>query len=567
MSSSPCSQDDIILQGHEKRWVLRHVSEDRAEKLSAFLKCSPLTARVLLSRGIDGDSAAHFLYGHVERFVADQEDLDHARVRIERAVADHEKIFIHGDYDVDGITSAVILRCALEILGAQTEVFLPHRIRDGYGVSERGVMRALESGAKLFLTADCGSSSDDVFDRLKNAGCDAIVTDHHVQEAPLRHAVAVLNPVKPGSRWLDRDLAAAGVAYLLALYLLETAGERATPLIHAMAAIGTVADVAPLRGENRQIVRRGLQALRECDNPGLLGLIQKARIDPNHVRASNIAYQIGPRLNAAGRLDDATKAFELFFEKDPGRLFSSLDEIEQLNRRRQEIEEGILTAASDLVDPASPAIVLDGEGWDRGVIGIVASRLVERFHRPVLMMSRQGGMAFGSARSVPGVNIVECLRSCREILATFGGHELAAGFTLPEDQISLFRNRLEITISELNMAFIPELHVDATVDPSQSLFEAIQDLAGLEPFGRGNPEPLFLFRSVRLLHAPRILGRKGVRFQVRAGERNFTGVAWRKPDWQIPVGLPIDIVARLQIHEHQGLKEVQFQVEDFRNGV
>ncbi|MEW6368116.1 MAG: single-stranded-DNA-specific exonuclease RecJ [Acidobacteriota bacterium] len=558
---------ELRIDGRDSRWVLPAVREADEMQLAAALRCSRLLARVLLARGHDAASARAYLTGDESLLRQELDDVEPACRRIEAAIDRNEPILIHGDYDVDGITAAVILRHTLDRLGARAKVFLPHRIEDGYGVSMRAVSQAVNDGARLFITADCGASAAEALAALQKAGCDSIVADHHVQDAPVEAAVAVLNPVKPGSRYPDRDLAAVGVAYKLALRLLDRKQLPVPALLHAVAAIGTVGDVAPLRGENREIVRKGLRAIADCGNPGLLGLLHKAQVNVARVRAWNIAFQIGPRLNAAGRLDHPRKAFDLFFERDPERLRVMLEEIEELNRRRQAIEGRLAEEALSLADPQAAVLTLDGEGWDRGVIGIVASRLVERFHRPVLVISRQGEAAYGSARSVPGVNIVELLRGASGELAAFGGHELAAGFSLSSDRIRALRERLETAVSLLGERPAPELRLDAELCWQDLGFRQAEELAKMEPFGHGNPEPLFYIRSVIISQTPRRVGENGLRTMVRLGNRNIAAIAWRKPGWegQMATEGPVDLAARLRVSEYQGLRELELQLEDFRS--
>jgi len=554
-----------VLQGTDRRWVVPVFPDTEVMALAAALPCAAPTARVLLARGYGAAEASRFLSLDGPGTECQLDDIDIACDRVLDAVERGERVFIHGDYDVDGITSAFVLSYTLSQLGNVPEVFLPHRTIDGYGVSRRGVDRALASGASLFIAADCGATAGDLFQQLKAGGCDSLVIDHHVQEGVIEGTVAVLNPGKPGSTCRDRDLAAVGVAYVLARRLFQRTGRAFPPLLHAVAAVGTVADVAPIRGENRRIVRLGLQALAACDNPGLGALIQRACPNPSRLRTSHIAFQIGPRLNAAGRLDHPDKAFRVLTETDPTVLHALIEGLERLNRQRQEIEETILQEALTLVDPSAAALVVAGDAWPRGVIGIVASRLVDRFHRPALVVTLQDGMAFGSARSVPGVNIVGCLKSCAAHLVAFGGHEGAAGFSLHPDRIPEFREAVDRIVRELGVPPVAEIRLDAELSSGELRFETVDDMARLEPYGHGNPEPLFLLRSVIVPRVPRAIGEKGIRFGVVAGNRPISAVAWRKPGWRVPVGTPIDVAVRLQYHEYQGLKELQLQVEDFRD--
>lgn len=569
MSATADEKQLRSLQGRERRWLLAAGDEGGTAQAARILGCSPLVARILLARGHDISSARRFLAAPGEPSAGELDGTNAAAERIEHAIAGEELVLIHGDYDVDGITSAAILSHTLRMLGARTEVFLPNRILDGYGVSKRAIGRATTAGARLFITADCGASSANLLGQLAGSGCDFIVTDHHIQEAPIDGAVAVLNPVRPGSTYPDHDLAAVGVAYKLAVHLLRRAGREVPPLLHAIAAVGTVADVAPLRGENRDIVKRGLQAFPVCGNPGLLGLLHKAAIDPKRVRAWNLAFQIGPRINAAGRMDDPSKAFAIFFETNPEKLRQLLDEIEELNQRRQRAEERITNEALVAVTPGAAAITVAGARWDRGVIGIVASRLVDRFSKPALMISIYGEVGYGSARSVPGLNLVEVLRECSRDLLTFGGHEQAAGFTLRSEEVAGFADHVEAAVRRRGEPAPPQIHLDAVLRPEEMIFESAEELSTLEPFGQGNPEPLFLLENARLTEPPRKMGSNHLLMRLDVGGRRMPAVAWRKGEWMgsLAVGRPMTCAGRLQINEYRGLKELRFQIEDYGDAV
>ncbi len=569
MSATAGEKQLRSLQGRERRWLLAIGDEGETAQAARNLGCSPLLARILLARGHDVSSARRFIAAPGEPSVAELDGTGAAAERIEHAIAREELVLIHGDYDVDGITSAAILSHTLRLLGARTEVFLPNRILDGYGVSKRAIERAGSAGARLFITADCGSSSAELLGQLACSGCDFIVTDHHIQEAQIDGAVAVLNPVRPGSTYPDNDLAAVGVAYKLAVHLLRRAGRDVPAMLHSIAAVGTVADVAPLRGENRDIVKRGLQAFPVCGNPGLLGLLQKASIDPRRVRAWNLAFQIGPRINAAGRMDDPSKAFAIFFETDPEKLRLLLDEIEELNQRRQRAEERITSEALLAVTPGAAAITVAGARWDRGVIGIVASRLVDRFSKPALMISLDGQVGYGSARSVPGLNLVEVLKECSRDLLTFGGHEQAAGFTLRSEEVPGFAEHVDAAVRRRGEPPPPQIRLDSVLRPEEMIFESAEELSKLEPFGQGNPEPLFLLENARLTEPARRMGSNHLLLRLDVGGRRMPAVAWRKGEWfgSLAVGRPMMCAGRLQINEYRGLKELRFQIEDYSDAV
>lgn len=531
----------------EKRWRLKEVAEGPAGDLAETLSVSPLLAGILLERGIaDPESAERFLRPKL-RDLHDPfqlPDMDRAVERVVGAVRRGEPIAIFGDYDVDGVTSACLLGEFLESLGVRVTVRLPDRALDGYGIRSKAVRDLAGEGIRLIVTVDNGTSAHGALETARDLGVDVVVTDHHEAPERLPPAVAVVNPRRADSRYPFQDLAGVGVVFKLVWAIAQdfSRGKKVSEEFRnflleslALVALGTVSDVVPLLGENRVLVKFGLGALEKTRRPGLRLLVEGAlgESSARGLRASDLAFRIGPRLNAAGRLGSAHDAIRVLATRDAveARELSRL--LERANRRRQKIEDEIFEEAARAVEaevdlPRARAIVLGREGWHPGIVGIVASRLVEKFYRPTLLAAIAGGRAKGSARSIPGVHIAEALSSCKECLVRFGGHEMAAGFEVDPGRLGDLRAALDAAIPMAPEEMVPEVHVDAALDLEEITWDAVEELSLLEPHGRGNPEPLFSVEDADVVGTPRLLGAEGrhVAFYVRQGRAAFRAVAF-----------------------------------------
>lgn len=530
-----------------KQWTIR-APFGGAEGLAHELGVPTIVAQVLGQRGYEtADAAQGFLNPKLTQ-LHEPDALPGATEAADRLVAaarNGEPIVIYGDYDVDGITAAAILWKALQLAGANVRVYVPHRIEEGYGLNTEAVERLAAEGARVLVTVDCGICADQQVARANELGLDVIVTDHHEPDPDrMPPALAIVNPKLPGSPYPFRDLAGAGVALKLAWAIGQTLSSRDRVsdayrefLLAAtgLAALGTIADIVPLVGENHVLARFGLDALAASQHPGITALREAGRLQGKQIDAHHIGFVIGPRLNAAGRLGHAREAVELLTTAGPETATTIAQELDRQNRRRQEVEKQILGEAEEQVARVfSPerdaAIVLAGAGWHTGVIGIVASRLVEKHHRPTFLIGTDEGRAQGSGRSIPGLHLFEALVACRRHLTNFGGHAMAAGIRLKASSVEPFREAFlahaakTLTSDDLT----PRLGVDAEVGPARIDLETARLLDGLGPFGAGNPRPVFATRRVRLASAPRRIGRRGdhLAMHVTEGGRARRAVGW-----------------------------------------
>jgi single-stranded-DNA-specific exonuclease len=465
--------------------------------------------------------------------------------RIEAAIENQEAILIYGDYDVDGTTAIVVLKTAIELCGGTAEFHVPHRIRDGYDMRDDVIERSADAGIKLIISVDMGIRAFAPAQTARRLGVDLIVTDHHLPGPQgIPDALAVLNPNQAGCEYPCKALCGAGVAFKVAQGLIEQRipeGDHRTLLLKSfmkVVAIATIADAVPLTGENRVFAKLGLEGLRAPVNPGLRALLEVAQLGHGRTLTSGeVAFRVAPRINAAGRMDVARDVIELFSVKDPARAREIANKLDQLNGNRQEEERRILQSITSNFEE-QPAlreafcIVIDGEGWHRGVIGITATRVVERYGRPALVISRNGEEAHGSGRSIRPFHLLNALESCAGLFTRYGGHAHAVGFSLPAANLPELRTRLDdYARARLTLAdFEPTLSFDAELALNQVNPELFHLLQRLEPFGVGNPQPVFAARSVRLMASPRIMKDKHVKLKVAPA----VGSLLRGPDKDAP---------------------------------
>ncbi|MFL5470660.1 MAG: single-stranded-DNA-specific exonuclease RecJ [Gemmatimonadaceae bacterium] len=558
------------------RWILpKPPDEDAVRALMEALSLPDIVCRLLLIRGyVTADEAKLFLRPKLDRlhdplmFLS----MDRAVERLARAVRGKELVFIHGDYDVDGICSTTILTRAIRWLGGQAMPFIPRRIEDGYDLGDAGVNAAIAAGAKVVVTCDCGTAAVTPVAKLCEAGIDVIVTDHHLPSGELPDCLSILNPKRPGCGYPDKDLAAVGVTFKLALALTRALGGNEN-LVWAMldlVALATVADVAPLRGENRVFVRYGLKMLAETRNIGMRALLRASGLDGKQLTAGRIGFILAPRLNAAGRLGHALRGVELLLTEDEHQANVIARELEELNRRRQEIDHATLEQARERVLAMDLdemfSIVLADDSWHPGVVGIVASRLVEEFGRPTVLIALTGDLGKGSGRSIPKFDLHGALGQAREHLLRYGGHRVAAGVTIARDKVPDFAARFnEIARSQLTPAdLVPEIRVDLEVS-IEGLDARIESLfRHFEPFGIGNPTPVLLARNVVIARPPRVVGQDGLRLVLDTGTGSLDAIGWglatRALEFQ--PGTRVDIAFRLERDDYRGESYLQARIAD-----
>jgi single-stranded-DNA-specific exonuclease len=507
----------------------------QAASLAAGLNVSTLLAGLLIARGCETEVLAKkFLQPSLDHLHSPMElrDMDCAVQRLMRAIRSGEKIEIHGDYDVDGTTSTVILKTAIEMAGGQCTFCIPHRLRDGYGMQLAAIERAALAGVKLIVSVDTGIRAIAIVDRARELGIDVVVTDHHLPENELPRAVAVINPNRPDCSYPNKDLCGVGVAFKLVEALLSQLNwepgklRRVLDSFLKLVAIGTVADVVLLRRENRAIVKLGLEGLRVVNNHGLRALLDAAGVKVGEPpTARQVAFQIAPRINAAGRMASADRVVELFVTRQESRAREIAAELDRLNALRQSEEAEIRDrCVNQPVDDSQFALVFSGEGWHRGVLGIVASRVVEKHGRPAIVLGEDAGECSGSARSVPGFHLLEALESMRELFIKFGGHSHAAGVTLKAGNVDEFRRRLNARAASLLTAedLKPAVEIDAVARLSELDDRFFGELRALEPFGSGNRAPLFAALGLEVESELRFMKEKHIRVSLRQGSHSLT---------------------------------------------
>lgn len=534
-------------------------------------------ATVLVNRGLKtAPEAAFFLYGGLNELHDPflMGGMKKAVDRILLAIERKEKIVIFGDYDVDGILSVVMLVKALQSVGGQVKYFIPERMKDGYGLKAHHLENILKMKADLVISVDCGIKAVDFVREAGNHGLEVIITDHHHPGDTLPEAVAILNPVLETSGYPDPNLAGVGVAFKL-IQALFSRLERAPALAPflKLVSIGTVADVADLKGENRILVREGLKKLKDVRSPGLKSLLEGAGLTGRNLNEVDLGFRLGPRINAAGRLGMTEVALQLFFSESPEECDSLVKKLNELNSARQRIEEKILKEAVEKIESRQlhqkyRLLVLGSENWHRGVIGVVASRVKEIFYRPVILFAYENGQAYGSGRSVPELSLIDLVSECRDLCQNFGGHRQAVGCTLSYDRLPDFRERLNgLARTRITDELLErKLQIDCRLNFSSITPSFMEFYSRLLPFGVGNPRPLFMAEEADVLSEPVVVSRRHLKFWVRQSGRVFEVMGWEKAKYwsDISRGSRLDLAYSLQLSDYRGKRQVTLVLEDLR---
>ena len=595
------------------QWIPKNPAHDAVESLASSLRSDGLLrgkstaailAPLLVARGIaDPESAQRFLSPSLSHLHAPEQmmGLPAAVDRLDAAIERKEPILIYGDYDVDGTMAVIILKTAIELCGGAADFHVPHRIREGYDMRDDVIERAAAAGIRLIISVDMGIRAFAPAETAHRLGVELIVTDHHLPGPDgVPKALAVVNPNQAGCTYPYKQLCGAGVAFKVAQALMQRRldakdHEKLLRSFMKVAAIATIADAVPLTGENRVFASLGLDALRRAVNPGLKALLEVARISINRPPTSGeVGFRIAPRINAAGRMDVARDVIELFSVKDETRARELAAKLDQLNTDRQEEERRILRAteerfAGDAALSESYCIVIDGDGWHRGVIGITATRIVERYNRPTVVISLEGEEAFGSGRSIRAFHLLEAIESCGGLFSRYGGHSHACGFAMPSANVPELRTRLDaFARSRLTLAdFDPVLDVDAELNLGEVTPELFRALELLEPYGVGNPEPIFSARKVQLIAPPRIIKEKHVKLKLRAGQTDiapadsvngkstnglrvtFDALAWNMAERiaQTPLlaGDTLDVAFTIGHNDHPEYGGLELTLRDFKS--
>ncbi|MFP4668096.1 MAG: single-stranded-DNA-specific exonuclease RecJ [Desulfobacterales bacterium] len=569
-----------------KAWNIREPDERIVRRLYRRLGCHPVTAAVLVNRGVDSESGAEIVFKPSLRNIETLfrlKDLEKASSRIARAVEGREKILIFGDYDVDGITATAVLYQFLKHAGANVSFYIPHRIEEGYGLRPEHITELGETDVPaLIVTVDCGSASHEAAVQAAEAGIDMIITDHHDIEA-LPPALAVVNPKRSDCSSGLEHLAGVGVAFALLMQLRKDLREKGFFVngqepnlkeVCDLVALGTVADVVPLIAENRIITRTGLEVMNASPRPGISALVGACGIKKPALNAEDIAFRLGPRLNAAGRMEHAELGVRLLITDDEEEAGFLADHVNSLNSKRQNTEAGILRRIEKYLEEwpgilEKKTLVLADEQWHQGVLGIVASRLAEKYCRPVVLFCANNGSWVGSARSLPGIDLYSCISACSGHLEAFGGHAMAAGLRAGSGQLESFIKEFESRIKSIcpDSAFVPCLEIDCTVSFDMISENLADELAVLEPFGEKNPEPLFAAQDVEVVFS-KVIGERHLRLMLRQPEskkkQTFPAVWFNvDPEKQVPRRLE-QVAFRLRWNYYNGRKDIQLVVEETR---
>lgn len=567
------------------RWIYTPLRAEAVAELSRGAEVSPVIAELLLRTGLsDPAAAARFLRPTLAE-LADPFRLDQlgaAAQRLRQAIMGREDVVVLGDYDVDGVSSTALLVSVLRRFGLNPRFVVPRRMEDGYGLSRSAIDRALEQGVpKLFVALDCGTNSHEEVAYLESRGVDVLVVDHHRSKSGPLPGGLLVNPHvydRPDDEpW--RNLCTVGLVFKLAHGLLKLLRSENDPVAGAiklrdyldLVAMGTVADLVPLHGENRILARYGLRTLEETRRPGLRALMEVAGVRPeNGLQPVDISFRLGPRINASGRLADASLSVELLLSEDRTFCVETARQLDAFNRERQEIERLITDEAERIVEAQyadRPAIVLYGDSWHPGVVGIVAGRVSRKYHRPCVVLGNEGEFAKGSGRSVDGVNLVEVLASCADGLNSWGGHPMAVGVSVAKAQVESFRARFEAAV-EVQLGGSrgeSSLTLSAWIPAEQIRDPLMEELEALHPFGQGNPEPVFGVRGVVLRQRPEVFKEQHFRFVIEDGRgRRLYGVAWKMARRIPPVGVPLDLAVELAWNHFNDRRLLQLELIDWR---
>ncbi len=551
-----------------------HWIEPASASGADLLVDDPLISAILRARGISSAAEAQRFLRPLYGSLADPAllpDAQRAVTRIHTAIQRSERILVYGDYDVDGLTSTAMLVRVLRRLGAAPSTMIPHRLRDGYGLTMPMAEKIVAQQPDLVICVDCGSSSPQELQLLRDHGIDAIVADHHHFSGDLPDSVAFVSPQRPDNAYPFRDLAAVGVAYMLVRLLL---GDDDAEMYLPYVALGSVADVVELRGENRVLVAKGISKIRRWQLPGLRAICASAGLDQSRLSTWDIGFVIGPRINAAGRVASPEIALDLLLADDATTATPLALQLNDLNEHRRAETTRVLEEAEGQLretgwQPEFPAIVVAGDGWSNGIVGLVASRLVDRFHRPAIVLEDRDGVVRGSARSVPGVDIVQAISASSELLDRFGGHEAAAGLSMRREMLDTFIHELNASVLDLCGGRLPQrtIEIDAEASAADLDLNTVDAFDQLQPFGQGNPEPCLLVRGLSHRYAKTSRDGRHLLLQVGAeGRRGYRAVLFgaghRLPEL---LRLPqIDIVTRLQRDTWDGRTSLKLHLVDFR---
>ena len=561
----------------EKRWNILAANPATVQSLQASLKIHPILCELLAQRGIDSFEAAKKFFRPSLEHLHDpwlMKDMDKAVKRIEDAVMNKDSILVFGDYDVDGTTSVATLYQFLKKLTPQVDYYIPHRYKEGYGVSKIGIDYAKQTGIQLIISVDCGIKSIELVEYAQQLGIDFIICDHHLPDATLPPAVAILNPKQQDCQYPCKDLCGCGVVFKFITALAKKYNLPDESYFEYLDLVATAiaADIVPIVDENRTLAYYGLQQVNESPCPGILALMELAK-QTTPMRITNLVFAVAPRINAAGRMDDAKKAVQLFVEKDYSKALSLASLLQQDNLDRREAdttitEEALAQIELDPNHTQKKSSVIFQPHWHKGVVGIVASRLIEKHYKPTIVLTQSGDIITGSARSVNGFNLYEALHACRSHLIGYGGHFAAAGMTLALENLEAFKNAFEQAVAEriTPAQLIPEILINAVISIDSINMNFYQIITQMEPFGPDNMRPLFVAKNVYDTGYSKLAKEAHISFNITQGSQYIKGIGYNMAEHiaLVKSGKPFDIVFQLQLNEWQGTKAVQLQVLDLK---
>jgi single-stranded-DNA-specific exonuclease len=561
----------------EKRWNIATVDSSKSARLQQALKINPVICDILAHRGIDTFDSARDFFRPQRTDLHDpwlMKDMDKAVSRILAAVNQNEKILVFGDYDVDGTTSVACMYLFLKKVHTALDFYIPHRYKEGYGVSKAGIDHAKENGFTLIISLDCGIKSADLIAYARSLGIDFIVCDHHLPDEVLPPAVAILNPKQKDCRYPYKELCGCGVGFKLMQALAPNfnLGDEEVFEFLDLVATAIAADIVPITGENRILAFHGLKKVNENPNLGIKALIQLSGLT-KQLQITNLVFMIAPRVNAAGRMDDARKAVQLFIAETAQEALAYGEMLHNDNSDRKEADSNITAEALTLITENGEwqhrkSTLVYQEHWHKGVVGIVASRLIEHYYRPTIVLTKSGEFVAGSARSVPGFNLYEAIHACRDHLLGYGGHFAAAGMTLELSQVDAFREKFEAVVAATidPQLLIPEINIDAEIKFSDINWPFYNIIEQMEPFGPENLRPVFITRRVIDTGFSKIVKEQHLRFSLRQGNNTLTGIGFNMADKLAILQLktPIDIVFKIDENEWNGEKSLQLRVIDCR---
>ncbi len=561
----------------QKRWNILPAEEAKVEALFSTLKINKTLCRILVQRGIDSfELSRNYFRPQLSSLHSPwlMKDMDKAVSRILQAFEQHEKILVFGDYDVDGTTAVACLYQFLKGNYEQVDFYIPHRYREGYGVSKAGIDFAKDNGMTLIISLDCGIKSVELIAYAKELGIDFIVCDHHLPDQILPPAIAILNAKQQDCQYPYKELCGCGVGFKLAQALAEKLHLSADSYLRYidLVAIAIAADIVPMTGENRILAFYGLKKVNEDPCPGIQAIMQLAGVK-KQMFITNVVFMIAPRVNAAGRMDDAKKAVQLFIEQDPAKAMEFAEMLHSDNTDRKEkdssiTEEALELILADVANSNKKTTVVYQEHWHKGVVGIVASRLIEKYYRPTIVLTKSGEIVGGSARSVAGFNLYEAIHACRQWLIGYGGHFAAAGMTLLPENVNSFADAFEKVVAATipDELLVPEIVIDAPINFSEITPSFYQILLQMEPVGPDNMRPVFIAKNVWDTGYSKIVKEAHIRFVLKQGNLSLTGIGFNMAEKfpLLQVNHPLDIVFTIDENEYNGNTTLQLKMIDLR---